>query len=99
MTVAVLDDAQVSLLRWIDQGLHLWPQLSRWPLEARGLSRVVSRTWRRYIVRRLWECPEALPDHYCDVLRLSRGSTYGDAVRKIWFEHLGEEQAPSGSQE
>jgi hypothetical protein len=95
MTTDLGHDVKVALLRWIDQGLHLWPQLSRWPLEARGLRKVVSREWRKHIVAQLWDCTEILPDAYCHALKLPVGSTYGGAVRSIWFEHLGEEAEPA----
>lgn len=94
MTVDVRHDVQIALLRWIDQGLHMWPQLSRWPLEARGLRDVASRKWREYIVGELWDSAETLPDAYCDLLHMSRGNTYGEAVRKIWRDCFGEKERP-----
>ena len=59
------------------------------------LRTVAGAKCREYIIAELWECTEPLPDAYRDRLRMPRGSTYGDAVRKVWREHLGEEQLAS----
>jgi hypothetical protein len=95
MAVRAVNDVEMALLRWIDRGMRFEPDLSRWPLETRGLRTVASRTWRQYIIRELWTCPDTLPDAYCDSLQMPRRSTFGQAVRKIWFEHLGEEEKPA----
>lgn len=95
MTVHVPPGVHSALLHWIDRGLRFDPESSRWPLEARGLRRAASRVWRQYIVGELWHCGHTLPDRYCDLLEMPRSSTYGEAVRKIWCEHLGEEQEPA----
>jgi TusE/DsrC/DsvC family sulfur relay protein len=89
------DLLQVALLHWIDQGMEIGPEPGRWPLETRPLRSVAGAKCREYIIAELWECTEPLPDAYCDQLEIPRGSTYGDAVRKIWREHLGEEEIAS----
>lgn len=94
MTVCAAGDVQIALLRWIDRGLRLEPDSCKWPLEARGLREAASRKWRAYVIGELWHSGDTLPDAYCDPLRIPRGSTYGEAVRKIWREYLGEEEEP-----
>jgi hypothetical protein len=95
MTAHAPPDLHAALLHWIDRSLRFDPDASRWPLEARGLRRAAARNWREYIVGELWHCAHTLPDRYCDSLEMTRGSTYAEAVRKIWCEHLGEEQEPA----
>lgn len=95
MAVQAVNDVEIALLRWIDRGMRFEPDLSRWPRETRGLRSVASRTWRQYLVRELWNCSDILPDAYCDSLQVPRRSTYGEAVQKIWCDHLGEEEKPA----
>jgi hypothetical protein len=99
MTVYASRDVQMALLRrWIDRGLRFDPEASRWPLEIRGLREAASREWRAYVIGGLCHCGDTLPDAYCDPIRIPRGSTYGEAARKMWREDLGEEDEPVASQ-
>lgn len=38
-----------------------------------------------------WDCAGTRHDVNCDPLRIPRATTYGDALRKISREHLGQE--------
>lgn len=95
MTTQAPDLLKTALLRWIDRGMELGPESGRWPLETRSLRSVAAAKCREYIIGELRDCAEPLPDDYCDRLAMPRGSTYGEAVRKIWREHLGEEASVS----
>ena len=81
---------KLALLHWIDNGMEFDPELARWPLETRGLRYEAATIIRAYILFELRNCPDTLPDAYCDRLQMPSGSTFGQAARKIWREHLGE---------
>ena len=81
---------KLALLHWIDNGMEFDPELARWPLETRGLRYAAAAIIRAYILFELRNCPDILPDAYCDRLQMPSGSTFGQAARKIWREHLGE---------
>jgi hypothetical protein len=87
MTVQATAVAQTALLRWIDRGFGFDPPACNWRLETRALKNVVAE---------LWHCADTLSDAEGDSLRIPRGSTYGEAVRKIWREYFGEEGEPAG---
>jgi hypothetical protein len=81
---------KLALLHWIDNGMEFDPELASWPLETRGLRYEAATIIRAYILFELRNCPDTLPDSYCDRLQMPSGSTFGQAARKIWREHLGE---------
>jgi hypothetical protein len=85
MTVQATAAAQIALLRWIDRGFRFEPPARNWRFETRVLMNVVAQ---------LWSCPDTLADADCDSMRVPRGSTYGEAVQKIWREYFGEEEEP-----
>lgn len=95
MTTHATDLMELALLRWIDHGMEFDPEPGRWPLETRGLRYVAAASCREYILAELWNCPDTLPDSYCDRLQIRRGSTYSEAARKIWRQHLGEVERPA----
>ena len=90
MTTSETVIVKLALLHWINKGMEFDPELARWPLETRGLRYVAVASLRAYILFELRNCPDILPDSYCDRLEILRGSTFGQAARKIWREHLGE---------
>ncbi len=87
MTVQATAAAQTALMRWIDQGFRFEPPARHWRPETRVLKNIVAE---------LWCCADTLCDADCDSLRTPRGSTYGEAVRKIWREYFAEEEEPVG---
>ncbi len=86
---------KLALLHWIEDGMDFYPEPARWPLETRGLRYVAEAILRASILFELRNCPDTLPDSYCDRLQMPRGSTFGQATRKIWREHLGEVEKPA----
>jgi hypothetical protein len=81
---------KLAMLHWIDNSMEFDPELARWPLETRGLRYASAAIIRAYMLFELRNCPDILPEAYCDRLQMPKGTTFGQAARKIWREHLGE---------
>ena len=78
-----------AFLEWIDAGQPgIDIETGKWvEVAERALPIIEGQPVHpRYLLGQLWSCTDVLPAHYCRTLDLPYGSTYAQAVRKIYGE-------------
>lgn len=65
-----------AFVEWVDDGCHLDSAI-----EVYWTQRPV-----RWLLGQLWNCTDTLPSHECEGIGVRRGSSYAQAVRRLWLE-------------